>query len=274
MKKLIIAVTFLLVFAYPLHAAQFPSQPVSTCQVQSPFGWPQTTKPGTIICHHAYITYVDNAAKIPIWVSYTLVPDHAVGCLPRTNAFAADANIPNGATPQDYVGTNFDKGHNAPDGDMEFDAQAQSESFLMTNMSPQAPSLNRGIWKLLETTVRAWALELNQPMTVYVGNLYSPGDTTIGKGVVVPHALYKIVINDTTHQVAAWMFPHVAPYPNLGNDLTKFRVPVSKIQLLAGVTFAFPPGVTELQPGTEWPVNFKVLTAAKHQKCGSSSTTE
>ncbi|NBX88049.1 MAG: DNA/RNA non-specific endonuclease, partial [Bacteroidetes bacterium] len=27
----------------------------------------------------------------------------------------------------------------------------------MSNMSPQLPNLNRGVWKQLESTVRAWA---------------------------------------------------------------------------------------------------------------------
>ena len=98
------------------------------------------------------------------------------------------------------------------------------------------------------------------------------GDKRIGNGVIVPHAYYKIVINNQTRQIAGWLFPHVEPYPNLGNDLTKFRFPISQLEQQAGVKFNYPPSAIELQPGQEWPVNFGQLTASKKQKCGASAS--
>jgi DNA/RNA endonuclease G (NUC1) len=145
------------------------------------------------------------------------------------------------------------------------------ESFLMTNMYPQAGSLNRGIWKLLETSVRGWSVQLNQGFTIYVGAMYGAGDKTIGKGVLVPHGYYKIVINQATGEIAGWKFPHVAPYPNLGNDLRAFRAPVAQIMQEAGVQYSFPKGARELQPGAEWPVDFGALTNAKRAKCGKNA---
>jgi DNA/RNA endonuclease G (NUC1) len=104
-----------------------------------------------------------------------------------------------------------------------------------------------------------------------VGALYGAGDPTIGNGVIVPHGYYKIVINNATKQIAGWRFPHTKPYVNLGNDLTKFRVPVAQIQQEAGVKYAFPQGAVEVQPGQEWPVNFGALTNAKRAKCGKNA---
>jgi endonuclease G len=137
-------------------------------------------------------------------------------------------------------------------------------------MSPQAGSLNRGIWKLLESSVRGWTEERNQSYTIYVGSVYDNNDKRIGKGVVVPHGFYKIVINNTTKETAGWAFPHVTPYPNLGNDLTKFRLPISQIEAAAGIQFAFPKGAVELPPGKEWPVDFGQLTNDKRKKCGKA----
>ena len=200
---------------------------------------------------------------------YELLPQNALGCVARTNAFAANQFVPGGAVPGDYAGTGYDKGHMAPDGDLSWDVQVEFESFLMTNMSPQAGSLNRGIWKLLETSVRGWAVQRNQSYWVVAGGVYNAQDKVIGKGVVVPHAFYKIVVNNQTGEAAGWMFPHVAPYPNLGNDLTKFRMPIAQIEQQAGVRYALPAGTKELAPGAEWPVNFGALTNAKRQKCGA-----
>jgi endonuclease G len=141
----------------------------------------------------------------------------------------------------------------------------------MTNMYPQHGSLNRGIWKLLETAVRGWTVQLNQPFTIYVGALYGAGDESIGNGVVVPHGYYKIVINNATKQTAGWIFPHTKPYVNLGNDLTVFRRPIAEIEKVAGVDYKFPAGVVEVQPGAEWPVDFGALTQAKRNKCGRNA---
>jgi len=249
--------------AWDQRAPQAPQ----TCHVHSPYGFPETK--GIIpICRQAYLVGYDAAAKLPKYVTYELLPQNALGCVARTNAFATDQSVKGGATPADYIGTNYDKGHMSPDGDLSWDTQVEFESFLMTNMSPQAGSLNRGIWKLLETAVRGWTVQLNQPFTIYVGGVYGASDKKIGKGVVVPHGFYKIVINNATGQIAGWAFPHVAPYPNLGNDLTKFRLPIAEIEQVAGVKFAFPPNAQEVAPGNEWSVDFGKLTQAKRAKCG------
>lgn len=264
MKKIILSVVLLISALNASAWTQWPPELMDTCSVQAPYGYPQSSKQVVGICRHAYVTAYDPAAKIPNWTAYTILPQNALGCWPRTNAFTADASIANGPRPDDYAGTGYDKGHVAPDGDMSFDERAELESFLMTNMFPQAGGLNRGIWKLLETSVRGWSFQLNQSFTVYAGAIYGPGDKTIGTGVVVPNAFYKIVINNQTGAMAGWLFPHRS---DLGSDLTKVRAPVSQIQQLAQTRFPFPANARELQPGQEWPVDYGALTNAKRAKC-------
>ena len=271
MKKLFVLVLMLFTVSSFAWTQRVPQDP-NSCAVHAPYGFPQSIKPVGAICRQAYFVGYDAPAKLPEYVLYTLTPPNALGCVARTNAFATDQSIQGGATPQDYAGTGYDKGHMSPDGDLSWDTQVEFESFLMTNMSPQAGSLNRGIWKLLETSVRGWAVQLNQPYTIYVGGIYNDTDKKIGSGVVVPHAFYKIVINQATGQVAGWEFPHVAPYPNLGNDLTKFRKGVGQIMADGGVQFAFPANAKELPIGQEWPVDFGKLTAAKKAKCGNNAS--
>jgi endonuclease G len=268
MKKLL--AIYLIFLAATANAwTQRPPQDIRTCAVHAPYGLPATIATQSI-CRQAYLVGYDVAAKIPRYVTYTLIPKNALGCVARTNAFASDQSIPSGATPEDYAGTGYDKGHMSPDGDLSWDPQVEFESFLMTNMAPQAGSLNRGIWKLLETSIRGWAVQHNNSFTIYVGAIYNAQDRRIGSGVVVPHAFYKIVINNQTNEIAGWMFPHVPPYPNLGNDLTRFRVPVDLIEQESRVNYAFPPTAKELNPGQEWTVDFGDLTRAKRAKCGRS----
>jgi len=265
----------LLILAVSLSAQAWDQRapnPVQACQVHSPYGFAIVKRPVQAICREAYLVAYDAPVKIPAYVAYTLLPQNALGCFPRTNAFVADQSLGGtGARPDDYAGTGYDKGHAAPDGDLSWSAQVEYESFLMTNMYPQHGSLNRGIWKLLETAVRGWTVQLNQPFTIYVGALYGAGDESIGNGVVVPHGYYKIVINNATKQAAGWVFPHTKPYVNLGNDLTMFRRPIAEIEKVASVDYKFPAGVTEVQPGKEWPVDFGALTQAKRNKCGRNA---
>jgi endonuclease G len=277
MKKQLIGIilaTLLLPIGNSFAWQQRPNAAQAQCMVQAPYGFPATNPPTYPICREAYFVGYDASAKLPKYVTYVLQPQNALGCFPRTNAFVKDETTPNGAKPEDYVGTGYDKGHMAPDGDMSWSQQVEYESFLMTNMVPQHGSLNRGIWKLLETSVRGWSVQRNQSYTVYVGGLYYATDKKIGNGVVVPHGYYKIVINNQTKEYAGWGFPHVEPYVNLGNDLTKFRVPVQQLMGAAGVNFGLPQGGMELPPGAEWPVDFGKLTQAKRAKCGANTSVD
>jgi endonuclease G len=201
----------------------------------------------------------------PKFIKYTV--QCPTGSAPRTGMDFYICDSITTSDNKDYENNHYDKGHLAPDGDLSWDQQVEYESFLMTNMYPQAGSLNRGVWKLLETSIRGWTVQRNQSYTVYVGGLYNAQDKRIGSGVVVPHGFYKIVINNQTNEVAGWAFPHVPPYPNLGNDLTKFRLAIVGIQAAAGVKYSFPPNVKELPPGNEWPVDYGQLTNAKRAKC-------
>jgi len=270
MKKLLIALALFVGLSAQAWDQRQPL-PVNECKVHSPYGLADTKKALNYICRQGYLVVYDAPAKIPAYVAYTLQPANALGCVARTNAFAADQSVKGGAKPDDYAGTGYDKGHVSPDGDLSWDVQVEFESFLMTNMVPQAGSLNRGIWKLLETSVRGWTVQSNTPYTIFGGGIYNDQDKKIGSGVVVPHKFYKIVINQKTNEYAAWMFPHVAPYPNLGNDLTKYRVRVVDVEKESGITFYVPKTGKELAPGSEWKVDFGKLTKDKRAKCGADS---
>jgi len=272
MQKILLGLLLAITSATSFAWTQRAPGTVQQCAVHTPYGIPQVQGAVQPICREAYLSAYDSPAKVPRFVMWTLTPAHALGCVARSNAFAADQSVPNGARPDDYAAAGYDKGHMAPDGDQSWDQQVEFESFLMTNMSPQAGSLNRGIWKLLETSVRGWAVQRNQTFTIIAGGIYDATDKKIGAGVVVPHGFYKIVINQATGEIAGWAFPHVAPYPNLGNNLVPFRLPIAQIEKTAGINFAFPKNAKELAPGAEWPVDFGALTKAKRAKCGANAS--
>src|ERR1039457_6622523 len=104
----------------------------------------QPTRQGYVLEHSS----VD---KIPLWVCESVAADQLGGHLARSNRFKADPDLKGPrAYPKDYVGSGYDRGHQAPAGNQTVDPDLKDQSFYMSNMAPQRPSLNRGIWKRLE----------------------------------------------------------------------------------------------------------------------------
>ena len=79
---------------------------------------------------------------------------------------------------------------------MKWSEQAMDESFLMSNMSPQAPGFNRGIWASLENIVRDWALD-NEEVYVVTGPVLADGPfETIGENkVAIPKRYFKVILD-------------------------------------------------------------------------------
>jgi len=250
-------------------------RPLSTnqCTQFVPFGQPSHIKPnlpdkpdGTVICRDAYILESDTIAKIPVWVSYVLTPSRSIGCVPRSNSFAADQSLPSNkrADPKDYAGSGYDTGHIANNGDMSWNAKVEQESFILTNMTPQTAKLNRGSWKLLESDVRAWAYERNHALLIYAGPLYHTNvDKKIGIDQVdVPYAFYKIVVDLQTHEVLPFIFPAAGID---GNDLTTVTSTVHNISDEADVNFPLP--VDYKESTILWPVDLGTFEKAKKAQC-------
>jgi len=246
-------------------ADQQPPKPVASCAAQVPYGTPSTVANHPVICRNAYILEHDPVAKIPNWVAWTLTPEHAIGCVARTNAFATDQSLPNGArsTPADYAHSGYDQGHLANDADMSWDDQVEHESFYMSNMSPQLPSVNRGTWKNLESAARAWVYQTKHAHTIYAGNVYSSSSKTIGDDkVVVPDALFKIVTDNTTKKTYAFLFPHK---DGLDSDFTKYQVTVADVEKASGITFPVPDSKTSKNPVPA--ADLKTIAADKKKQC-------
>ncbi len=132
------------------------------------------------------------------WSAYCLTGDHLVKNAGRSDDFRPDPKISTGsATLADYKGSGYDRGHLSPAADFAFDKTAMSETFYMSNMSPQAGSFNRGMWKDLEATVRDWAKKFGRVYVISGPVLEKDSGEyeTIGaNGVSIPQYYYKVVL--------------------------------------------------------------------------------
>jgi endonuclease G len=154
-------------------------------------------KDGETYLHHlAYGFVYDEAHEQAKWVAYSLTKKEAMGSLERSDQFKEDPIVPTGtATNADYAKSGFDRGHLAPAADMRWSTQSMDESFYYSNMSPQVPAFNRGIWKKLEEQVRDWAISMDSILIV-TGPILEPNLPSIGKNKVsVPKYYFKAILD-------------------------------------------------------------------------------
>ncbi len=151
----------------------------------------------TILYYTGFTIMYNERYEQAEWVAYQLTDDEVWGTLDRTDDFRADRSITTeSAALSDYRRSGYDRGHLAPAADMKWAPAAMSESFLMSNMSPQDPGFNRGIWKKLEGLIRDWA-EDNEEIYVVTGPVLTDGPyETIGDNqVAVPRRYYRVVLD-------------------------------------------------------------------------------
>jgi len=138
----------------------------------------------------------------PNWVSWHVdIADR--GGIDRQDDFRNDTALPAGwyqALSTSYVGSGFDRGHNCPSADRTSSVANNSATFLMTNMMPQAPNNNQGIWADLENYTRTF-LPNNEVYVICgsygVGGTGSNGGvtTTIDQGrITVPARCWKVIV--------------------------------------------------------------------------------
>ena len=188
-----------------------------------------------IIRHKAFILSYQEDYELASWVLHYLSPDAASGTADRSNTFMEDPLVETGsAVTQDYARSGYDRGHLCPAGDFKNDQDLQNETFYMSNMSPQAPDFNRGIWSDLELRVRHWA-ETRGGLIVVTGPILKEGLPVIGKRnqIAVPESFYKIVYDPQTNQAIAFLMPNEGSV-----ELVKsFAVSIDKIEKLTGINF-------------------------------------
>ncbi|MES2516927.1 MAG: DNA/RNA non-specific endonuclease [Bacteroidota bacterium] len=208
-----------------------------------------------LMVKNAYTLSYNKNKGIANWVSWHLSSAWK-GDTDRQNDFRPDPSLPQNwyeVTPRDYASTGFDRGHLCPSSDRDGSLEDNQETFFMTNMTPQAPEHNRGIWKSLEEYERTLTLQGNE-VYVIAGPLGQGGtgtngfSKTIGKNdnIVVPASLWKIIvvlpigqndvarINENTRIIAVNI-----PNDNSvgGTSWKQYRLSVDELERLTGYDF-------------------------------------
>lgn len=148
--------------------------------------------------------------KEPLVVAYDLTKNNEEKCdIPRKGLhFKAAYNIPRSyrAYPSDYTHRKYDRGHNAPNGNFNYNSAIQKQTFLMSNIAPQAKWLNRVYWTKVEKLARDKAIEYGK-VEVVTGNCGSIGH--LKNNVNIPKYWFKIIDIPSQNKILYFLVPNI-----------------------------------------------------------------
>jgi endonuclease G len=208
--------------------------PVSIANLELPRPSPHDQ----IIKHTGYFLSFNSAFRIANWVAYELTAEETVAVVKRNDKFIPDPLLSSGTVSNaDYKGSGYDRGHLAPSADMCYSYQTMAESFYLSNMAPQVPGFNRGIWSKLEAQVRQWAVD-DKAVYVVTGTVLTKGLPAIGyHQITVPALFYKVILDYTEPDIKGIAF--ILPNQGSQEPLQHFAVTIDSVERFTGTDFFY-----------------------------------
>lgn len=202
-------------------------------------GLPVGRQPVRVLENIGYVAGYDEARQNPAWVAFHLAYTPEGRTVERPDRFATDRRTRASIDHNDYTGTGYDRGHMAPNYaiGVVYGEVAQRETFLMSNIVPQRPTLNRVFWRNIEERIANDYLKDFAEVWVITGPVYSPPDERLESGVAIPDAFFLIVadvVEDTQVRVLAFIVPQDVTEDARIDD---YLVPVDAIEDATGFDF-------------------------------------
>jgi len=193
-----------------------------------------------ILRNQGYMLEYSETLENPLWVTYKVTKaNYKSG--KRPSGFNRDWRSYQQVKQDDYTGSGYDRGHMAPNYVIasRYGRSAQKETFLMTNITPQKPKLNRKSWQRLEEVIADDFSKQNGDFWVTTGPIFDANPKHLkGSNVKIPKAFYKILIKPSTQQTPAkalaFIFPQNAK-PRA--SLMSFVTTIDEIERLTGIDF-------------------------------------
>ena len=132
----------------------------------------------------------------PVWCAYHVTPDVLYQTGQRPN-FSKDKEAANSPSPGDYTHSGYDRGHMVPNHAIEsrYGTDDQKKTFLMSNIAPQTPALNQGVWRNVEHRIADfWPAKYGE-IWVIVGTIPNRrGETLSGTDIEIPGRFYQVIV--------------------------------------------------------------------------------
>ena len=202
----------------------------------------------------------------PVWVAYHVPQTASFNNLKRPS-FTKDHAVPSAPRPADYSHSGFDSGHMAPNYAIvtRFGPDAQRKTFQMSNIAPQSPTLNRGVWRDLEHRIAQLWTQRYGEIWVIVGAVTpttTPRQIIPSTSIDIPDLFYQIIIAQEGMDIRALavLFSQNVP-PN--TYAARCIVTIDELEELTGLDF-FPDLPSFIQTPLEahrptrlWPIRFQ-----------------
>ena len=217
-------------------------------------GAPVADRPLTMLHNLGYDVGYDESLRNPAWVSYKVFEpkfeEHK-----RPGAFETDRRTRAKVRSSAYVDSGYDRGHMAPNNaiDLDYGREAQEQTFLMSNITPQRHALNAGFWKNMEQRILRRYPRRFTEVRVTCGPVFEAGDTrTLREGVRIPVAFYLIVSDrdDTARELRAQAYLVPAENTPADEDPSRYLTDIRTIETRTGLNF-FPALPREAQDALE-----------------------
>jgi endonuclease G len=204
-----------------------------------------------------YALSYNDSKGIANWVSWE-VSAADLGEAPRKETFDPDSTLPAGFTAvitRDYNGSGFDRGHMCPHSDRAANQEMSFSTFVMTNIIPQAPNVNRKAWEQLESYGRELVSQEHDRLYITAGpagqggrGSRGPAQTLAGGRVTVPAECWKIIVvvpetggNDDLAKINSQTRVITVLMPNdqtqVKEEWTPFRTNVVEVEKVTGLHF-------------------------------------
>lgn len=143
---------------------------------------------------HYYSVY-DVGLQCPRQVGWTITPAY-LGEASRNPAWRFLNDVPHPLATgdhDDFTGSGYDRGHMCAAGDRTSNLCAMRSTFVLSNIAPQLPRLNRGDWKKTESFCRSAARLYDTVQVLSLPIILDRDTTFIGSHrLAVPHAFVKV----------------------------------------------------------------------------------
>lgn len=193
------------------------------------------------------LDYSDNLRQVN-WASWHYTSSDS-GSTGRTDAFAADTNLPPNfywVQATDYSGSGYDRGHMCPSADRTDTIPHNMDTFRMSNMIPQAPDNNQGVWANLETYSRAIAAS-NEVLIICGPQGFGANRTASTGAIPIASNVWKIIVavplgsGSTLSRITSSTRVIAVTIPNVqgvrSDPWQNYRTSVNQLQTNTGFTF-------------------------------------
>ena len=149
-----------------------------------------------VLNHREFMIGWSPSLRHPVWAAYHVVRDARFDALKRPN-FKEDPSVASSPAAKDYARSGYDRGHLVPNRAIvtRYGPDEQEKTFLMTNIAPQRPALNRGPWREMEQRISdLWTARYGE-IWVIVGAVSPTGSRTKLENTTidVPQQYYMLI---------------------------------------------------------------------------------